>query len=306
MDDAREPCLLSHVRASFFVAKNRRVWSWRIEAFSAAFSVAAAYVQNLTCAAGLAVLAIGAKFVARLVASSSRRIFRQAERARRYDFESRALGWPVPAHAHGEVLFSFSKAVETRANQSPVSDEDYYDVKGPPGTARLFGNLAESVFWTEKLMAVMTERRAKQLAAAIVTAIAVLVGLVLVPPSGLFKPESATKSVLIVLRVLSIGVATLIAVDLHGDRGDFRRGAGDCAKIFSALEAALRAAEPSRDEGLRLLVEYNCLVVDLPMIPEAIYARESPRLKRLWKEVAERLPLPHDLTIPHDEAMNRA
>jgi hypothetical protein len=171
-----------------------------------------------------------------------------------------------------------------------VKDEDYYFTQGTPSMTRLFGNLAESIFWTEKLMSVMAGRRTKQFGVAAAAVLAVLVGLVLVQPSGMLSADLATKSILAVLRVLTAGVAALVAVDIYGERGDFLRGAGECSKLFAAIDAALRSAVPSRDEGIRLFVEYSCLVADLPMIPDKTHAREKDRLDRLWKEVAEKLP----------------
>ncbi len=285
-----EPSLLSHMKAAFSEAKERRSWFWRLEVTAAVLAVVGAFVPIPIIAAIISVAAVSAKAAAKLAASAARSIFRQAERARRYDFEARTLGWLVPAHEHGELMFSFSREVESRAKREPVADADYYATQGPPGTIRLFANLAESMLWTENLAETMSRRRASQLALAIMMTVLALVGLVLVQPAGVLSTAGVGAILLGGLRIVGAGIAALIAIDVYGELGAYGRSASECRKLFLALEAALRAPEPARDEGLRLLVEYNCVLVELPMVPDEVHQKERDRLNKLWEQVSARLP----------------
>ena len=284
-----EPSFLSHMKAAFSQAKGKRRWFWRLETCAAVVSVVAAFLPNPVCSLCLSMVAIAVKGAAKAVAATARAVFGQAERARRYDFERRTLGWSVPAHAHGELLFAFSEEVEDRAREYPVMDSDYYATQGPPSTGRLLGNLAESIFWTEKLMEIMAGRRSRQLGLAVGATVLALVGLALVQRPEILPHESLGRIVPDGLRILSASVAALIAVDVYGDLCGYRRGASECAKLFLAIEAAMHAPQPDRDEGVRLFVEYNCILVDLPMVPDEIHEKHRVRLTHLWEQVAARL-----------------
>lgn len=239
-------------------------------------------------AAAVALSSLGSKLLARVTATQARALFRQAERARRYDFEQRALGWPVPGRVHADLLLAFSTKVEHMAVALAKKDDDYFADKGPPGTTRFVWNLAESIFWSEKLLGIMALRRAWQLGLALTVIVGTLAGLVLVEPSGLLE-EGQVKVVAVVgVKVVAAFASLLVALDLGGELAAYRRGAGECRDFGAALERALDP--PDREEGVRILIEYSCLLADLPMVPDEVHRENHQRLSRLWAEAAERMP----------------
>jgi hypothetical protein len=50
------------------------------------------------------------------------------------------------------------------------------------------------------------------------------------------------------------------------------------------LETEMARHEPTEKEALRLLVEYNCTLADLPMIPDTVYHANEETLNAAWQE----------------------
>lgn len=275
-----DPSLLAHSRAAFSVAKERRRVQWCLEVAAVSLALISAFMPWATLAAGGALLAVGVKVLAKLKASQARALFRQAERARRYDFEERTLNWPVPGRVHADLLLAFPAEVEAMARELATKDDDYFKERGAPSPSRFVWNLAESIFCEEKLTEVMAGARGKQFALALVAFVAALSGLLLVHPGGLFAPATATATVLFGLKGLGSLASLMVALDVYGEFSAFRRGSRESRDLLAALEHALEP--PNQDEGLRILIEYNCLLADLPMVPDEVHAANRERLDRLW------------------------
>jgi len=163
-------------------------------------------------------------------------------------------------------------------------DDDYFANKGAPSRERFVWNLAESIFWSEKLMQAMVSRRTRQFSLALAVVVITLCGLALVHPSDLVDAKNAKLIALLGLKVVGAFASLLVAIDLHGELSSFRRGATACRDLGAALENALDP--PDREEGLRLLIEYNCVLADLPMVPDGVHRANSDRLNKLWEQVS--------------------
>jgi hypothetical protein len=285
---AAPPPLLSLAGAAFTYAKKLRKRHWYMEIAAASSGVIGAFVPSPVAAALLGIVAVVLKGTARVTASKSRGVFRQAERARRYQFARRTMGWKVPEHVYADLRLAFAGRIENEARDRERQDATYYSASGPPSTAQFFQNLGESIFWTERLMAAMEGHRTKHITYALLGVAASLVGLVLVQPSGAVTSSEAGAAVLAGLKVVGTIVSVLVALDLLGERSSFARGARECRDLFCEVKALMAAG--SRDEGVRIMVEYNCLLADLPMIPDDVYEKNKERLTRVWTEVAQSLP----------------
>ena len=290
VDGRPDPSLLAHSRAAFTVAKARRKWHWRLEVVASGLALLSAFIPSGAVAAVAALLSVGAKVLARYKAMQVRALFRQAERARRYDFEERTLGWPVPGRVHADALLAFPAEVEDVARELAAKDDDYFAEKGGPSPSRFVWNLAESIFWHEKLTEAMATRRARQLWLASGAILATLCGLVLVQPSGLLEQAEAKVWAIVGLKVLGACVSVLVALDVYGELSAFRRGSRDSRDLLAALEHSLDP--PDREEGLRILIEYNCLLADLPMVPDEMHRKLHSRLNKLWAEASARMRQP--------------
>ncbi len=282
-----DPSLLAHSRAAFSEAKARRKWHWRLEVVASGLALLTAFIPSASAAAVTALLSLGAKLIAGQRASQARALFRQAERARRYDFEERTLGWPVPGRVHADLLLSFPLEVEELAREPAKRDDNYFAEKGAPSTTRFVWNLVESIFWSEKLTDAMAGRRARQLTVAVSAIAVTLCGLVLVQPSGLLQQAQVKVTAIVGLKVLVAFVLFLVALDVYGEPSAFRRGSRECRDLGAALERSLNP--PDRDEGLRILIEYNCVLADLPMVPDEVHRKQHARLNKLWAEASARM-----------------
>jgi hypothetical protein len=280
---APTPSALSLSRALLSAAKDRKKTYWYVEILAAALSVAGSFLPWPVIAAVAGVLSVASKTVSKFVLSGSKKLFRLGERARRYDFYERTMGWPVPSADRADmVIAQSSDEIRDAANKLASAEADYYAHKGSPGPDRLLCNLCESMFWTERLMEYMSKVRRKHLALAMVAVLAALVGTILVQPG----PKG-----FVVLKILGSVVALLVAVDVLGEAWSFDRGERETRRLLDAVVAEMRRSALSRDEAIRLMVEYNCLLADLPLLPDSIYEKHKAVLSKAWAEFEKSLPM---------------
>lgn len=271
------PSLLSYLRATFSDAKKRKTQYWFLEILASLLSIATAVVPWILVASIAGVVSVACKVLSKIVFSQSKTVFRLAERLRRFDFLARTLDWPVPARDRVDLLLTISPSTERAARALAPREADYYANKGPPSTERLYSNMIESMFWTERLMSAMAKQRSKQLIAASSAVVLVLVGSLLL---------QIGDTAHLILKVVSAIVALLVAVDVLGEARSFARGEREIARLLTGITAEWRKADLSRDEGLRFLIEYNCLLADLPLIPDAVYEQLHDRLSTAWTTFA--------------------
>jgi hypothetical protein len=278
---APTPNLLSVSRALYKLAKEGKSRYWRAEVLALVLAVGASMAPCITASVAFGLLAVATKVAAKLLISSSKANYRLAERHRRYDFEERTLGWPAPPRERADVHLASSSLLEIARTFEP-RDSTYYANSGPPSTARLLSNLAESVFWTSRQMRIMEGIRTGQCWAAAVMVLATLVGLTL---------SQAGEVGVIVLKLLGILVTFLVALDVFGESRAFSRGTKECDAVLAALCAEASRSSPNRDEVIRLFIEYNCVLADLPIIPDNVYDKHGDRLTAAWTEFArDRFP----------------
>jgi hypothetical protein len=245
-----------------------------MEVGAAIIAVAAALSPYIQASAALAVVGVILKCFAKHFQARSRGLFRSGERARRYSFYSRSLGWPPPPSTRADIAGSYADArlIESVARLS-VYEDDYYSRKGPPGDDRFFSNLCESAFWTNKLMKEMTAIRKRQFLLAGAAVLITLVALALIQPGD---PS------FVVIKALSAMVVLVIAIDIYGDFSSFARGERETDKLVDAIASEMRCAPLRRDEGIRLMGEYNCLLAEMPLIPDDVYLKHQDRLNAAW------------------------
>lgn len=276
------PTILSFSRAYAFAAKRKKLAYWGTEILATLLAIGASVAPWARVAAAIGVLSVVAKVASKLVLSEVKRLSRTGERQRRYDFYMRTLGWPSPASERADMsIANASKRIKKSATKLAPREPDYYAHQGPPSSERLFCNLAESMFWTERLFNAMAKIRQKHLAFAVAAVFAVLIGSLVIEPAG---------QGLLVLKYLGTVVALLVALDVLGEARAFGRGGMEVGKLLSALATEMARPTPSRDEALRLLIEYNCLLADLPMLPDSVYNDHHKILLDAWKEYETSLP----------------
>lgn len=276
------PTILSFSRAHLSAAKKKKKTYWRVEVCATILSVAASLVPIATIAVVLAVLSVASKAIGKLKMSAAKKLFRIGERQRRYDFYKKTLGWDPPPRDRADTHIQNSgEKIRAEAAKLAPHDRDYYAHKGPPSTERLFCNLAESMFWSERLFGALASMWWQWFAAAVTLVGAVLVMLIIAHPND---------HALLALKLLSSVVALLVAIDVFGEAKSSSRGEREVKDLLRVLEKEMATQTPSHDEALRLLIEYNCLLADLPMIPDAVHRAHEKKLNAAWKEYEKGLP----------------
>jgi hypothetical protein len=279
---ATVPTPLSFSRAFVRAAKQRKKAYWRVEVLATVLAVGTSLVPSLRLAAALGVLSVAAKLGGKFVLAAAKKLFRTGERQRRYDFYGRTLGWPVPAIDRADMsIANASSEIKKNAEELAPREADYYAHNGSPGTEHLFCNLAQSMFFTDHLLGAMATTRWKHVALAATAVVVALIATIIAAP-----PAHG----LVVLKYLGSVVTLLVALDVLGEAQSFGRGNKEVGRLLNALVTEMARATPSRDEALRLLIEYNCLLADLPMMPESIYGSHKDTLNAAWKEYEASLP----------------
>jgi hypothetical protein len=265
---------LAASRREFAIAKRWKARQWRIDVAASLTVLAAAAVPSSNLSLALALLAAAAKVGSRYAQGRSRSCFRVAERARRYDFQRRALGWELPHDEYADLVLSLSR--ETRS--LPTEDiaflqASYFEHDGStPGVERLRANLHESVFWSKRLFAEMAKRRGRHM---LLASAAVIVAVVV----ALFVPSRDGR--MIVARIVALTVTFLVSLDVFGEWSAFKR----CRSELSIVEKVfieLGTREATMEQVLRFLVDYSCLLVEAPMVPDSVYEELQPHLQQLW------------------------
>ena len=264
---------LAASRREFSVAKRWKAHQWKIDVGASLTALVAAVVAIPLVSLALVLLAAAAKVAAKYAQGRSRSCFRVAERARRYDFQRRALGWDIPHDEYADIVLSLSG--ESRS--LPTADADrmqkgYFDHEGPPGPERLLNNLHESVFWSKRLFAEMAKRRGRQIVWA-------LSGVVATTSAAVFVPWEDWR--LVVVRVVAVAVTVLVSVDVFGEWTAFRRSSSELTLIEKVL-IELRTRKATEGPVLRFLIDYSCLLVDTPMVSDKVYEELRPQLQHLW------------------------
>lgn len=276
------PTILSFYRAHLSLAKKRKSDYVRAEATATFLSVGASVVPWSAIAVALALLSTASKVTGKLRLSEAKKLFRIGERQRRYDFYKRTLGWAQPPRERVDMHIQNSGSeVQGLAAKLASREARYYAHEGPPSTQRLFCNLAESMFWSERLFSAMAKIWWRRFACAVALVVAILAILVL---------SDAHERALFAVKLVSSVVALLVAVDVFGEAKSSSRGKEEVGDLLRVLETEMARQHPAQDEALRLLVEYNCLLADLPMVPDAVYRSNVSILNAAWDEYETSLP----------------
>ncbi len=264
--------LLGHTRALYSCAKIRKKWHWKFEIAATIFAVLASFIPIWQASATLVILSLGSKVLAKFFSSEAKSFFRRAERFRRYDFEERTLGWPLPPKERADINISNSE-IQSLASKWSKRDSDYYTTEGPPNTKRLFSNLLESIFWSQALMGKMANRRWKQFYLALMVAVITFFALAIIQPG---------EAAVFVIKSFATVVSLLVALDIYGEARSFQRGEKELSQILTALTVVGQVNAINNNEVMRFFVEYNCILSELPMIPDEIYTKATPELNSGW------------------------
>lgn len=264
---------LAASRREFEIVKRWKTRQWRVDVGATVTALAAVVVPSTKMSLALVLIAAAAKVGAKYAHGRSRSCFRVAERARRYDFQRRALGWELPHDEYADLVLSLSRETRELPNEDVVRMQTgYFEHDGTPGAERLLANLRESVFWSKRLFADMAKRRGRHMFWAVAAVIAALL-------VGLFLPW--TDGRMVVARVVALTVTFLVSLDVFGEWTAFKRSVSELS-IMEKVLLEFRKRDATAPEALRFLIDYSCLLVEAPMVPDKVYEELQPQLQQLW------------------------
>ena len=137
------------------------------------------------------------------------------------------------------------------------------------------------MFWSERLFGAMAAIWWRRFAVAVIVVAAVLIATIML---------NLNNNALLVLKCLGSVVALLVTLDVFAEARSSDRGRTEIGKLLGVLETEMARHEPTEKEALRLLVEYNCALADLPMIPDTVYHANEETLNAAWQEYETSLP----------------
>jgi hypothetical protein len=270
--------LLGRATREFTAAKRHRKRQCFWELAAAVVALLSLPFKSAAVAVAILIAAAAAKAIAKWSQMKSRSAFRVAERARRLHFRERTLGWRVQPEQYGELLLSFSPSSRALAAEAAAKlEDDYFLDRGTPGVPLMLSNLRESIFWSERLSRVMAKRRAWQCFAAILLMILPLVAAVL--------GTSQAASIVIVRGVAAVFVL-VVSLDYFGEHRSFQRNEAELHQLASTC-AHMARNHASLEAALPLLSEYDCMMVDRPMVPDEVHAAHREELEDAWRAQRE-------------------
>ncbi|NWF92965.1 MAG: hypothetical protein HXY46_08610 [Syntrophaceae bacterium] len=210
--------------------------------------------------------------IAWILTGAYKKSYGLAEEARRAYVMNEALGWPIPKKKLTEFFQRFSKKSLTKA-RGTTGTERWFASEAPPGPKRLLECSQESFFWTHRLM-----QHAARWALGITIGGLICVALVLY--SVAFTPWLKGSDLL--ARVIIAVVLSLITSGFYSWCRLFRERSAQVRDLDNELEY-LKTTQYTLEDVLRIVHEYDCLIMDTPPVPDFIYSLHRDELNKLWK-----------------------
>jgi hypothetical protein len=196
-----------------------------------------------------------------------------AETMRRQSILSEALGWPVERVQASEWRRRAGRKVVQQFTQR-VREEDYYSTTEAIGPRRLAEMTLESAFWTRHLYGKLRII----VWATFVTALIVSALVISAPAFGVAPQAVAVRIATAVYILLPV----LLTIDLLGWAIRLGRLMSGIREVETDLERIEGADIVDAQQVLRLVSEYNCLVVNGFPIHPRLYQRWHDEIHKLW------------------------
>jgi hypothetical protein len=268
------------MRAEFTVGKWWRRCSLGLQLVAVAAGLAATVIADsgiVWAATLIGLFALLLAYVCQLFADRARAL---AEQTRRALIVAEGLGQPIAPRRETALRLAFDRWARRLAERSPELAEPYFATTGKPGPDRLRDHLQESVFWQAHL----SRRTAAYALGAVVALGFVLLGGVLLALNSLDGETTRT----IFAKALASFIPFLVTTNALRLWWSFQAQATALDGLDRELEATRGPIPPSEGEVLRLLHEYNLLMLQAPEVPDAVYDRHRDELNRAWTESRSR------------------
>lgn len=264
--------LLVMLRAEFSRAKLLSYFSIAIQMFISVGGVLGIYLLTAHWTSLFALLLLVLGIIALVLTVGYKKSYGLAEEARRVYAMHDGLGWNISNRQLTEFRQRFSgKALSKEGGTTET--ERWCASETPPGPRRLLECSQESFFWTHSLM-----RHAAKWALGFT--IGVLICVAFVVYSAAFTPWLKGSDLL--AHVLTAVVLSLIIPGFYSWYHLFQKRSAQIRDLDNEFEH-LKTTQYTPEEVLRIVHEYDCLLVDSPPVPDFIYRLHRDELNRLWK-----------------------
>jgi hypothetical protein len=200
-------------------------------------------------------------------------VYENAETMRRQTILSEGLGWPI-GRAEFNEWKSRAGIAALKGLSSRERPSDYYATVATIGPKRLADMTYESAFWTNSLYRKLRRYIATFLALATLALISILS---LAP-----LPAISSERKLYLLYAVYLLIPVILAVDFLGLWLKLTRAISALGLLESHLDRASQTADPDTAEIMRLVSEYNCIVVMGVAIPNWLFKRHHDEIQASW------------------------
>jgi hypothetical protein len=265
---AEQTDLLQVARELFDKAATRWWAGWSVEFVVAVIGVGFGLTQqsdtHKLILATVGGTALAGTYALRVSAEST---YVMAETIRRQSAYFEGIGWAIPGWQVGRWLSRAGTSTSAR-------DPDYYSTRTDVGPQRIGEMTLESAFYSRMLF----KDIARLMFVIFVVAACSLAFMIWFASSRFASPETATVVATSALSVLP----ALLALDALGRSLRLHAVANGIADVERDLEQALLA--PAAEPVLRLVSEYNCLVVLGIPIPARLFSMRRETISNAWRQ----------------------
>jgi len=202
--------------------------------------------------------------------------YKLAEKARRLVILESGLGWRIPAKLQAELKPRFGKVARSVAQGIEEAPEPYYTADLQTGPRKLATDQQESAFLTWNLY-----RRASDLTLMLLT---VLLLFLFIAGYAALTSFASLQARVIVAKFVSAFVMFLLTVEAFNIFWKYKALAAEVQRIDDKLETLLcDEGLPAVEDVLRVVHEYDCLLLTAPPVPDFLYVRYRYELNDLWQ-----------------------
>jgi hypothetical protein len=272
---ASPPADLIQLARFLFGTAARQWWAaWALELVAGVISVAVGLVEVSENAALVGAAAVGAlmllAYVTRLKAEDN---YGTAETMRRQSVFSEGIGWRIAGWQRRRWV---QKAGAKRLEKLGIvpRDADYFATGAEIGPRRLAEMTSESAFYTR------TQYVKVRLWMAVASIVVVVATVVLLGLS--ISREVPSSNGLFIATAVFLAVPVLTGMDMFG----WWLKLGTLAQGIEEVERDLEEARAASNEAdvVRLVSEYNCIVISGIPVTDWMFNRWRDEVARLWKE----------------------
>lgn len=201
-------------------------------------------------------------------------LYEDAETMRRQAVLCESLAWPI-----GRAQFNEWKSKAGKKLLKKITEQkravDYYETKTPIGPKRLAEMTFESAYWTINLY----KKIKLYFSAFLITILAIFILLI----SLSVIPFVSQDLRIYIVYTIYLLIPVLITIDFLGIVIRCSKSIIALKVIEDHLEAVINEGAPKLEEVMRLVSEYNCIVIAGIPVPKWLFNLHHDEIDRMWQ-----------------------